>query len=602
VDTPSGGKHLLFKHHPGLAGRNHGQWRPKVDLLGDGYVCFYGDSADILNDLQDFPCAEKLLSELKTIEEAYANRGGTDWECDDSTDDIIWKATQVLTDQPNDIVHRDDVVRALHGLKASLGERWDELTPLVHSWLAQDSRNDDKWCSDHWERLKPNGSATIGSFFQVACVDRGRRVPMVPVPEGAEPKQLTAELANWYYISTEKRCRKATDSSVLDPEGFRQTYGHDSINDMVKAGNKAYSAAYRPDLHSGNGSPLGADNEGRAFFNTYRPPSYMVNPEHLDTPEWTMVEGHFHKLLANGTDASHVLDWAAWLVQNPGKKISWVPLIIGSQGGGKSTVFQILKAALGDKHAAQVNPHALNKEFNGFAVDYCLVGLEEVKLSSERYDLVDRLKELITSPTIGVRRMHTAHVDQQNIANYILFSNHEDALAVASGDRRWMVCAAKHETKEDYVADGMDTGYFDSLYSVIQRKPEIIHSGLKLRDVSGFNPNGHAPWTAAFDKMTNAALPADAFLLKEAIDVLSEIDGFNTDCIASLRLPEEVRYQIKGKALRRAFAHLEYVPWEGNASGRLEAKNDVGETRKSHLYVRRKYAKLTPKEAKDLMG
>ena len=333
VNTPSGGKHLLFKHHPGLAGRNHGQWRPKVDLLGDGYVCFYGDSADILNDLQDFPCAEKLLSELKTIEEAYANRGGTDWECDDSTDDIIWKATQVLTEQPNDIVHRDDVVRALHGLKASLGDRWPELTPLVHSWLAQDSRNDERWCHAHWDKLKPNGGATAGTFFQVACLDRGRRVPMLPVPEGAVVS--TAGLGDWYYL--EKPCQmvNAVDGRRVETRSFSITHGANALDSVVREDRVAYDAAYRPDLSNGNGDPVSVDERGVKRFNTYAPPDFMANPAHLETAEWALVHGHFHKLLANETEANHVLDWLAYLVQRPGKKIDWSPLIVGRQGRWK---------------------------------------------------------------------------------------------------------------------------------------------------------------------------------------------------------------------------------------------------------------------------
>ena len=264
-------------------------------------------------------------------------------------------------------------------------------------------------------------------------------------------------------------------------------------------------------------------------------------------------------------------------------------------------MFQIVKAALGENNAVQINRDALAKEYNGFAVDSCLVAIEEIKISDGRYSQMDRLKELITSPKITVRRMYADGNSQVNIANYLMFSNHTDALAVTADDRRFMVCRAKHESKEEYLADGMTPEYFEQLYAVIKRNPEIIHSGLALRDISQFKPNTRAPHTEALVQMGAEALSADAQMLLEAIEDLTECPSFNADIIPVVQLPPDVTDRLKTKTLKRAFSHLGYVPWTGEKTPRIEVLDYAKDKRKSRLYVKAKFANITGTEAREML-
>jgi hypothetical protein len=128
VDTPSGGKHLWFKATAAITGRyQKGEFRPKIDVLAAGGVNFYGPDPSVLANVQDCPVAGELMEAItahmnaKEIAWAEMEARDSDWDTDDSTDDIIWKATQVLSNHPNDIVHRGDVVRGLHGAARQTG-------------------------------------------------------------------------------------------------------------------------------------------------------------------------------------------------------------------------------------------------------------------------------------------------------------------------------------------------------------------------------------------------------------------------------------------------------------------------------------------------
>jgi hypothetical protein len=604
VDTPSGGKHLWYKAHPAITERfQKGEFRPKIDVLAAGGVNFYGPDPSVLSKVQECPVADELMDAISAhknaIEIAQASARVDDWDTDDSTDDIIWKVTQVLTTQPNDIEHRDDVVRALHGLKASLGEQWDELTPLVHSWLQQDPRNDERWCRDHWERLKPNGSATAGTFFQIACLNQGRRVPMMPVPEG--PLVSTAGLADWYYLEGEHKVRNAADGRLLDTPAFNTTHGPMAVASVVQEGRVVYQAKYRPDLHRGNGNPVVTDEGGVRYLNTYQPLGYIANPAHLETAEWQTVETHFFKLLANDTEANHVLDWCAYVTQNPGRKVAWAPLVIGIQGTGKSTLLAITRAAVGPANTVAINKDALKDSFNSFAFENCLVGIEEVKIGWGKYDIMDALKELITSPEVSQRQMRKERTKGTNVSNYMLFSNHDDALALTEGDRRYMVCRGKHEHRDELLADGMSDAYFEELHRVIREQPEVIYSGLMLRDVPEFNPHARAPVTDALREMANASMPKDAADLKETIEELAYDDWLNPEIIPVCRVTERQKdktgYALQTQALKKAFEHLGYCRWQPlDGKGRQK----VGSTA-TNLYVKRKYVNYQWQKLKALM-
>jgi hypothetical protein len=422
---------------------------------------------------------------------------------------------------------------------------------------------------------------------------------MMPTPEGAVVS--TAGLGDWYYLEGDHRVLNAVDGRLLDTQAFNMSHGEKAVFSVVQEKRVVYQAKYRPDLYRDNGDPVATDKAGVRYLNTYKPPQYIADPAHLSQPDWQTVEGHFFKLLANDTEANHVLDWCAYVTQNPGRKVAWAPLVIGIQGTGKSTLFAITRAAVGPANTVSINKDAMKDDFNSFAFENCLVGIEEVKIGYGKYGLMDLLKELITSPEVSHRQMRKERTKGVNVSNYMLFSNHDDALALTEGDRRYMVCRGKHEHRDELLADGMSDAYFEELHRVIREQPEVIYSGLMLRDITEFNPHARAPVTDALREMANASMPKDAADLKETIEELAYDDWLNPEIIPVCRVTERQKdntgYALQTQALKKAFEHLGYCRWQPlDGKGRQK----VGSTA-TNLYVKRQYVNYQWQKLKALM-
>lgn len=121
---------------------------------------------------------------------------------------------------------------------------------------------------------------------------------------------------------------------------------------------------------------------------------------------------------------------------------------------------------------------------------------------TNRYEVMNALKPLITNNDISVnqRNRDTRQVD--NCANYMLFSNHHDALALSPGDRRYFVVKSPLQTKQDVLALGTD--YFDRLYRMLRDFPGALRSWLNDWEIrEDFQPDGHAPRTTYVVDMVN---------------------------------------------------------------------------------------------------
>lgn len=200
--------------------------------------------------------------------------------------------------------------------------------------------------------------------------------------------------------------------------------------------------------------------------------------------------------LCNGRQdhANHILDWFAYMYQNPGKKIRHALLIISpSHGVGKDTVGdQIARRLFGDTNVAVVQDEAVAEGRFDFMRHAQLVVVPEI-MGGDRKDLANKLKPLITQPTVDINEKFIRRYTIQNMANFLFFSNHENAAYIEDEDRRYFVviCRQKPRTLE----------YFNALNDYIDSP---AFSGfahfLKTRDLSHFSPYAPAPWTE--DKLT----------------------------------------------------------------------------------------------------
>lgn len=254
----------------------------------------------------------------------------------------------------------------------------------------------------------------------------------------------------------------------LKPEQFKTTYGGyvfalDAMNDKVTKNAweaftesqgikfpKAHRLCFRPDLPAGSVVPY----EGLTGAN-----SYVPIPIKRVKGDVSPFLDHLAKLLPVEHDRAILLAYMAACVQHPGVKFQWTPLMQGMEGNGKTLLATCLAEAIGHRYTHIQAAQDLGNQFNAWVQDNMLVVVEEVHVSDRR-EMLDALKPLITNARVGVQGKGVDQSTGDNCANFFMFSNHKDAILKTRTDRRFCVFYTAQQEPEDMEAAGMGGDYF----------------------------------------------------------------------------------------------------------------------------------------------
>jgi hypothetical protein len=241
---------------------------------------------------------------------------------------------------------------------------------------------------------------------------------------------------------------------------------------------------------------------GSKLLNTYIP-TYPSADRAKAKWAGALLQNHLSNLIAEPENRRKLTDWMAYNVQAPGRKIRYAVLIQSVEGAGKTFLAEVMKAVLGDEHIKMIDGAAIKSGWNEWCFGSQIVVLEEVKVSGTgKYEIMNSLKPLITNDYISVNERFRNTRQVANISNYMIFSNHHDALALTPGDRRYFVIKSPLQTKEQVLALGED--YFPPLYAMLRDHPGALRAYLLDWEISAdFRPDGHAPKTKYATDMAN---------------------------------------------------------------------------------------------------
>ena len=244
---------------------------------------------------------------------------------------------------------------------------------------------------------------------------------------------------------------------------------------------------------------------GRQYANLY---SQSTVPDLTDyTPEGVeaihLFAKHLELFCGCRPEVYHgLLAWMAHNVQHPGRKIRFAPLLKGIAGDAKSVIPQVLKAAMGARNVSEVGPKLVTNSggFTDWAHGACVIALEEMlMMGKERYAIANAIKENITNDYVTINRKHRGQLPIINISNFIGSTNHNNAVPLEDGDRRWWVIFSAFGSMADIAKlHGVDD--FPSHFGKVFKSTEA-HPGqwrrwlLELQIPEWFNPDGHAPVT-----------------------------------------------------------------------------------------------------------
>jgi len=243
-------------------------------------------------------------------------------------------------------------------------------------------------------------------------------------------------------------------------------------------------------------------NRGKRYVNNYSPTYPELDTRHAEEAGKVLFK-HLGNLIAEPNYRRTLLDFMAYMVQSPGCKIRWAVLIQSAEGAGKTFFAKVMQAVLGFEHVKILGDGAIKSGWNEWAFGHQLIAVEEIYVSgTNRHAVMNAIKPLITNDDISVDERFRSNRQVANISNYMLFSNHHDALALTPNDRRYFVVKSPLQHKAQILALGEN--YFQPLYGMLRDRPGAMRAFLANWEISSdFRPDGHAPRTHYVSEMVN---------------------------------------------------------------------------------------------------
>jgi putative DNA primase/helicase len=133
-----------------------------------------------------------------------------------------------------------------------------------------------------------------------------------------------------------------------------------------------------------------------------------------------------------------LLCWMAYPLQHVGAKLRTAVIMHGDEGAGKNFLFDRLVEIYGE-YGALVGQDELEDKFNDWRSRKLFIIGDEVSSRQELVHNKNRLKALITSPTVQINPKNLPRREEANHINVGFLSNELQPLALDNSDRRYLV-------------------------------------------------------------------------------------------------------------------------------------------------------------------
>tara|TARA_R110000851_G_scaffold287513_3_gene441539 strand:- start:8173 stop:10518 length:2346 start_codon:yes stop_codon:yes gene_type:complete len=219
----------------------------------------------------------------------------------------------------------------------------------------------------------------------------------------------------------------------------------------------ATKACFRPEL-----PPLALVEDGdETLVNIYRPVSVGNAAGDVSRFIKLMEMNYAHK-----GDREILMSYLAAVVQNPGRKFQWAPLLQGPEGNGKTFIIRAIGEAVGSRYTHTVNAQDLagnGGKFNSWIFAKLFISIEEIRVGN-KFEIMEILKPMITNEKIEVQAKGKDQFEADNRANFIFTSNYMDALALNDDQRRFAPIMSTPQTKQQIDQAGLTREFFSDLW------------------------------------------------------------------------------------------------------------------------------------------
>lgn len=221
--------------------------------------------------------------------------------------------------------------------------------------------------------------------------------------------------------------------------------------------------------------------------------------------DWTCLKSFLLWVICDGDIGlyRYLVLFLAHMLQQPEKKPGIMVVLLGGQGTGKGTFFELLRAIWSRTtlHVSDIN-HVIGQFNAGIERNYVLC-MDEAFFAGDK-KAMDRLKSFVTEPTVTIEQKHQPRRTIGSVHRFFASSNHAHFAQIDEDDRRFMVIQVSDALKgnlqyweeihttiaEPAVISAMvyDLGSYKlGGFNVRARPKTKAHTDQKLRSLSGFD-------------------------------------------------------------------------------------------------------------------
>ncbi|MCK5644339.1 MAG: hypothetical protein KAJ19_26305, partial [Gammaproteobacteria bacterium] len=280
-------------------------------------------------------------------------------------------------------------------------------------------------------------SEALAQFFNnctyIACGNR------VLIPNGA---LLKPDEFKHFYSGPQFRVKPPSDDT--------KPYSDDAFKALTQNAvfqrPKAHETSFRPDKE-----PFEIRTESGVKKVNRFIPAWGTS---LEGDVWPMLN-HLGMLFPRDQDSKPLIDFQSNLIQFPGRKAGWMPVIYSPPGTGKSLIIlecmRFLVGSHSGRYCHEVRPADLIKNFNAWTEGNILAYIEEMS-TRDKYEINDNLKRLITNYSTAIEQKGIDQKTAWNCLNLIAFTNRMDGVIKSRDDRRIFFVWTEQRTRADVLA------------------------------------------------------------------------------------------------------------------------------------------------------
>lgn len=305
----------------------------------------------------------------------------------------------------------------------------------------------------------------------------------------------------------------------------------------------------------------------------------------------TLWLDHLAWLVPDTMQRKHMVQWMAYCLRHPDRKINHNIMVGGVPRIGKDSAFIPLLAGLGESNCGGTDADKLEEPYQDAFVSKKLVVLNEMHCEGfSPRKLENKLKPFGAAPPnwLHLRRFQRPPVQQRNVIQIVGFSNHRTSLSLETSAERWFAVWCAPETPKP-------PEYYRELHRWFGAggAAAVIHYLLHDVSLDGFEASAPAPSTPYREQLvyTNGHASPIAEIIEEMVE--ARVWPFTTDLVrrndivAALQAVPALRgTRVTGRAVSNALLDLGYA-----ASGRTMSMWWEGRSHKVALWAVRNVKK-----------